>query len=61
MEVNVPSVKTKLLPCSIFHMRRGGADDGRIRRIDGRSNRDVVFAANGHIIDMKRQLCVKRY
>jgi hypothetical protein len=30
----VPSVKTKLLPCSIFHVRRGGADGGEIRRID---------------------------
>ncbi len=54
MEVNVPCVKTKLLPCSIFQVRRGGADGGGIRRIDGRRNRDVVFAANGHSIDMKR-------
>jgi hypothetical protein len=58
MEVNVPSVKTLLLPCSIFQVRRGGVDGGGIRRIVGRRNRDVVFAANGHIIDMKRQLCV---
>jgi hypothetical protein len=60
MEVNVPSVKTKLLPISIFHVRRGVADGGGIRRIDGRRNRDVVFAANGHSIDMKRKLYVKR-
>ncbi len=56
----MPSVKTKLLPCSIFHVRRGGADGGEIRRIDGRSNQDVVFEASGHSIDMKRKICVKR-
>jgi hypothetical protein len=56
----VPIVNTKLLPCSIFHVRRGGADDGEIRRIDERSNQDVVFEAIGHSIDMKRKICGKR-
>jgi hypothetical protein len=41
-------------------VRRGGADGGEKRRIDERSNQDVVFVASGHSIGIKRKICGKR-
>jgi hypothetical protein len=56
----VPNVKPTLLPCFIFHVRRGvwtAEENGGCFRS---RKYDVVVADYGHHVDIKRNIYVRR-
>jgi hypothetical protein len=55
-----PVKKEKLLPCFIFSCAERRSGWRRKRRIDERSNHDVVFVSSGHSVGIERKLCGKR-